>query len=324
MRNFADRVLDAFDSVKNPICVGLDVRMADIPDYIKREAMDKYDDKLQAAGNTLLAFNKGIIDATRDRVKVYKPNWGFYVGYGVPGMEAYLKTIEYAHWNNSLVIADMKANDIGDTAVGYADGVLGSVELCDGTHTSAVHVDAVTVTPYIGSDCIQPFLDTSKRFGTGIFVLDKTSNPSSGELQDMRLADVHGGRTVFEHMAWKVNNWGKELKGKSGYSSVGAVVGAPYPEQAKRCREIMEWALILVPGYGSQGGTGKDCTNSFHKEGTGAIVNNSRGVIFNWQKMIGDRHAYKEEEFGKAASDAVDAMADDLVRCLREAGKLRW
>ena len=326
MRNFADRVLDAFDKVANPTCIGLDPRIADIPDYLKKEAMDKYsDDGFEAVGHAILEFNKGIIDATCDKVKLYKPNLGFYIGYGKAGIEAYARTFEYLHWKGAIGISDAKANDIGDTAVGYAEGIMGTLELCDGTHAqSPINADAVTVPPYIGTDCIQPFLDVCKRFGKGIFVLAKTSNPSSGELQDMRLAEVHGGRTIFEHMAWKVNTWGKDLKGKRGYSAVGAVVGAPYPEQAKRCREIMEDALILVPGYGSQGGTARDCMHSFHDDGTGAVINNARNIMFNWQKLIDGKRAYKEEEFGKASSDATEAMAKDLTAALKEAGKLRW
>ena len=324
MRNFADRVLDAFDSVGNPTCVGLDTRVSDIPEYIKLDAMDKRDNTVEAVGYAFLLNNKTQLDAAKGRAKVCKPNLGFYIGYGAPGLQAYIDTIEYAHYLGFITIADCKANDIGDTAVGYADGILGSVELLDGKHTTIINSDAVTVPPYIGSDCIQPFIDACKRFGKGVIILDKTSNPSSGELQDMRLADVHGGRTVYEHVAWKINMWGKELRGKTGFSSMGAVVGAPYPEQAKRCREIMENVLILIPGYGSQGGTAKDCTNSFYDDGMGGIVNNSRGISQNWLKMANGRRVYKDDDFGKACGDAIDAMNKDLMGALAEAGKLRW
>jgi orotidine-5'-phosphate decarboxylase len=323
MRNFADRLLDKLDEVQNPSCIGLDPRIADIPNFIKEEMLDKHGKSFKAVGYAIFEFNKRIIDATRDIVGVYKPQMAFYEQYGPWGVYAFQETAQYIKSRNRIVIGDAKRNDIRDTAQAYSDGHLGTVELIDGSHTSGFDVDAITVNAYLGSDCIKPFVDNCKKFGKGIFVLVRTSNPSSGEFQDRRFDEQYGGRRLYEEMALYVNQWGQEVVGDRGYSSVGAVVGATYPEQAKRAREIMERSIILVPGYGFQGGMGRDTIPNFNRDGYGAIVNSARGIIFAYQKEL-YRAQFREEDFDKAAREAALDMRKDLLSALKEAGISRW
>lgn len=327
MTNFADRLLDAIDEKQNPCCIGLDPRIKNIPQYIKNNAVELNGNNFIAVSQAFLDFNKGVIDATHDIVPAYKPQMAFYEQYGVYGVSAFEKTVEYIKKMGCIAIEDAKRNDIGSTSKAYADGHLGEVELCDSSSISSLGVDAMTVNAYLGSDCINPFVENCKKHGKGIFVLVKTSNPSSGELQDIKVgtdeeAEAVGYTpTIFTRMAELVDKWGQELVGKRGYSSVGAVVGATYPEQAKIARKLMSKAIILVPGYGAQGARGKDVLPNFNKDGQGAIVNSSRGIIFAYQREPFKRD---EAEFDHAAKESALAMRDDIVSAMKEAGISRW
>jgi len=327
MKNFADRLLEAIDEKQNPCCIGLDPRIKNIPQYIRDENIDKYGNTMEAVGRSFLDFNMGIIDATHDVVPAYKPQMAFYEQYGEFGVAAFKRTVEHVKRNGCIAIEDAKRNDIGSTSKAYADGHLGEVELCDATTKPSLDVDAITVNPYLGSDCTNPFVENCKKHGKGIFVLVKTSNKSSGEIQDKQ-TDIFGDAEklgyvpqVFTDVAQLVDEWGRDVIGERGYSSVGAVVGATYPIQAITTRKLMSKAIILVPGVGAQGATGKDTIPNFNKDGQGAIINSSRGIIFAYQT---EQFKRNEFEFDKAARESALAMKDDITSALKEAGILRW
>jgi len=337
MRSFADRLLDSVDELGSPVCVGLDPRLDNIPSFILKEAMKEYDVKPgESSENAWLAsvkaielFNKKIVDATVDIAPIYKPQSAFYEPFKKFGMGVLEETVRYVQSKGRLVIVDGKRNDIGDTAQAYADAYLGTVGLITGVTVSSFNADALTVNPYLGSDGLKPFIDVCKRDGKGIFVLDKTSNPSSLELQDLEFAEKHGGRKLYEQVALKMEILGRELIGERGYSSLGLVVGASgaTPEQVREMsatiRRLNPFSIILVPGYGHQGGTGKDVVPNFNREGHGAIVNNSRGVIFAYAREP-YKSQYKPEDFDKAARASALAMRDDIIGALKEAGFKRW
>ncbi len=315
--NLADRLLYAIDDKKNPSVVGLDPRLWRIPDHLKQKAKEETDDPFKAAGKAILEFNKGIIDAIHDIVPAVKPQVAFYEKYGAEGIKAFKETIDYAKNKGLIVIEDVKRNDIGSTAKAYASAHLGEVDIIDGKIPS-FDGDMVTVNPYLGSDGIDPFLDICKENSRGIFVLDKTSNPSSSELQDLVTKD---DKKIYEVMAELINEWGEDLVGERGYSSVGAVVGATYPEEAERLREIMHNNLFLVPGYGSQGGTADDVIPCFNEDGYGAIVNSSRGIDYAYEKEpFSDR--YGPEEFDEASRKAALVMKEDIMDSLERGGKV--
>jgi orotidine-5'-phosphate decarboxylase len=318
MENFADRLLEAIDKKQNPVCIGLDPRIGKIPQYIRKEKIDEYGNNKTAVAEAFVEFNREIIKQTHDIVPAYKPQMAFYEQYGLHGIHAFERTVDAIKSNGCIVIEDAKRNDIGSTSKAYSDGHLGEVELCDGSKEPSFDVDAITVNGYLGSDCIKPFVENCKERGKGIFVLVKTSNPSSGELQDVKAVATEN---VYSQMALLVNKWGREVVGDSDYSSVGAVVGATYPEQAVTARRLMPDSIILVPGYGAQGGGGKDTLPNFNEDGQGAIVNSSRGIIFAYQK---DPFKRDETDFGLAAKDAAIAMREDIVAALKGAGISRW
>jgi orotidine-5'-phosphate decarboxylase len=305
MKNFVDRLVEKIEEKKSVVCVGLDPRLDKIPQFIKDKALKENKEPLKAAAESLLEFNKGIIDAVADLVPVVKPQIAFYELFGEEGIRAFRETIEYAHKKDLLVIADVKRNDIGSTAEAYAEAYLGMVDAFNEDH-SVFDADAITVTPYLGWDGIKPFLEQCKKYSKGIFILVKTSNPSSGDLQDLGLQE---GQSVFEIMGALVESWGADLIGEKGYSSIGAVVGATYPEQAEKLREIMPQAFFLVPGYGAQGGGAEDVKPCFNEDGLGAIINSSREIIFAYEKS----DKYSEKDFGKAAKEAVEQMNKDLT-----------
>ena len=282
---FADKLLSAIKEKNNPTVVGLDPKLDYIPEHIL-----KLDDPI-------FEFNKAIIDATYDIVPCIKPQLAYYEMYGLEGLSAFVKTVNYAKSKGLLVIADAKRNDIAATSEAYSTAYLGDTFDCD----------ALTVNGYLGTDCINPFLKNCKEKGKGIFVLVKTSNPSSGELQDKMLAD---GRSVCEAMADFVNEWGKEIIGESGYSAVGAVVGANYPEHAKALRQRMKNAIILVPAYGAQGGTAGDAAASFDENGSGAIVNASRSIMCAYKSKV--RGDFSPERFAYASRAEAINMRDAL------------
>ncbi len=331
-RNFADRLLDEIDAKQNPSCIGLDVRVPEIPEEIRRKYLQGHKVYwtsdigarrkvlLDATALAIREFNEDIITATHEIVPAYKPNIAFYEQYGAAGIEAFQKTLDIIRSHNCIPVTDAKRGDIGDTSQAYADGHLGAVELLDGSLTSSdINTDAITVVAYVGSDGINPFLDVAKRYGKGVIVLAKTSNDSSGELQDLCLDRLHGGRKVFEEMALAIHLWGEALKGSRGYSSVCAVVGANYPEHAQIARTIMERNIVLVPAYGFQGARGVHCMPNFNDDGYGALVNSARDIIYAFR-----RPEYRGMNHKDAARHAAIVMKNDLHESMKQAGKFPW
>lgn len=304
--NFTDRLIEAVKQKGAPICVGLDPRLANIPNFLKEEAISKKGRSPEAAAEVFLKFNKGIIDAVYDLVPAIKPQLAFYLQYGFAGFRAFEETCKYAHEKGLIVIADAKCNDIGFTAEAYAATFIGETDIF-GEKISLLDCDAVTVNPYLGYDGIKPFIEVCKKRGKGIFVLVKTSNHSSGDLQDRITTDKF---TNYETMAHFIESWGADEIGENGYSSIGAVVGATHPREAKKLREIMPHAYFLVPGYGAQGGKAQDVKACFGSDGLGAIVNSSRDIIFAWQRE--QSQTLGERLYGKAAREAVLNMKKDF------------
>jgi len=304
MIHFGDRLTNRISDLSSPIVVGLDPRLNQIPQFIKDSALEEYGENTEAVAESIIDFNMGIIDAIFDIVPAIKPQIAFYECYGHHGLRAYEETIRYAQEKGMLVIGDAKRNDIGSTAEAYANGHLGMVDVF-GTPEPIIDADSLTVTPYLGTDGIVPFTKVCAELGKGIFVLVRTSNPSSDEIQGQPVGD----HLMDEHVATLVEGWGRELIGDSGFSSVGAVVGATYPEEARILRNLMPNQIFLVPGYGAQGGGAEDVKPCFHDNGTGAIVNSSRGIIFAYQKQ-----ERPEEEYADAAREAALAMKEDLAK----------
>lgn len=309
---FIDRLISKIKETGNPSVVGLDPRLEFIPSFLREKAFKDYGEGLAGAATAILYFNRKIIDAVYDIVPAIKPQLAFFEKYGVEGLKAFLETIEYAKSKGLIVIADGKRNDIGSTAEAYSSAYLGKTSV-NGKDISAFDSDALTVNPYLGYDGIKPFINDCSIYGKGIFVLVKTSNKSSGQLQDMLM---QYGKSIYEIVAEYVDEWGKSLVGEYGYSSIGAVVGATYPNQAKILRGIMKKAYILVPGYGAQGGTAKDVIHNFNNDGLGAIVNASRSIMCAWQsEKWSDK--FKEEEFELACRAEAISMRDEINEVLR-------
>ena len=283
-----DRLITKIAQTQNPTVAGLDPKLAYIPSYIKEECFAKYGKTLEGAAAALLEFNKGLIDALCDIVPAVKPQAAYYEMYGWQGVKSLHDTIAYAQEKGMFVITDGKRNDIGATMEAYATAHLGEVEV-EGESFAPFGADALTVNGYLGTDGIKPLLKVCNEKDAGIFVLVKTSNPSSGELQDRELADSD---TIYRAMGKMCESWGEELPGKYGYSGVGAVVGATYPAQLEELRKAMPHTFFLVPGYGAQGGAADDVAPAFDKRGLGAIVNSSRGIMCAWQKEGCDEHEY--------------------------------
>ncbi len=292
-----------------PIVVGLDPMLKFVPEHIKKKAFEQFGETLEGAAEAIWQFNKGIVDAVCDLVPAVKSQIAMYEQFGIPGLSAFAKTVSYCKEKGLLVIGDIKRGDIGSTSSAYAVGHLGKVAVGSKSYYG-FDEDFVTVNPYLGSDGVKPFIDVCKEEKKGIFVLVKTSNPSSGEFQD-RIID---GKPLYEHVGKMVDEWGKELMGDS-YSYIGAVVGATYPEMGKVLRDIMPKAYILVPGYGAQGGKGKDLTHFFNKDGLGAIVNSSRGIIAAYQSDA-YKEKFAEENYADASRAAVLDMKEDIAQAL--------
>ena len=291
-----------------PIVVGLDPMLNYIPEHIQKKAFAEFGETLEGAAEAIWQYNKGIVDATFDLIPAVKPQIAMYEQFGIPGLIAYKKTVEYCKSKDLVVIGDIKRGDIGSTSAAYAVGHLGQVQVGSKKY-AGFDEDFATVNPYLGSDGVKPFMDVCKEEKKGIFVLVKTSNPSSGEFQD-RVID---GRPLYELVGEKVAQWGDELMG-DGYSYVGAVVGATYPEMGKVLRKIMPKTFILVPGYGAQGGKGADLVHFFNEDGLGAIVNSSRGIIAAYKQ-----EKYKEfgaENYADASRAAVKDMIADISGAL--------
>ncbi len=293
-----------------PIVVGLDPMLSYVPEHIQKKAFSEYGETLEGAAEAIWMFNKEIVDKTYDLIPAVKPQIAMYEQFGIPGLQAFKKTVDYCKGKGLVVIGDIKRGDIGSTSAAYAVGHLGTVQVGDKTY-APFDEDFVTVNPYLGSDGVNPFLDVCRQEKKGIFVLVKTSNPSSGEFQDQLI----NGRPLYELVGEKVAAWGAEAMGDD-YSYVGAVVGATYPEMGKALRKIMPKAYILVPGYGAQGGKGSDLVHFFNEDGLGAIVNSSRGIIaaYKQEKYAG----YGAEAFGDASRAAVEDMITDITNALNK------
>ena len=302
MKNAMDRLISKVKETNNPTVMGLDPRYDMIPESIRA----KYSQDIEGACRSILEFNKGLIDSVYDIVPAVKPQIAFYEMFGIEGIKVFNETCKYAKQKGMVVIADVKRGDIGSTAAGYSNAYLGKTPI-EQEKVSIYDVDFVTVNPYLGIDGVKPFIDDCKEYGKGIFILVKTSNKSSGELQDLKLEN---GKTIYEKVAELVNSWGEDLVAEYGYSSVGAVVGATYPIQIKELREIMPKTYFLIPGYGAQGGKAEDIALGF-KDGIGGIVNASRSLMAAY-KSDRWKDKYSEKEFGKATRAEAIRMRDEL------------
>ena len=291
-----------------PIVVGLDPTLKFIPRFILDECYEEYGANLKGAAEAVWLFNKAIVDATYDLIPAVKPQIAMYEQFGTDGVEVFKRTVDYCKSKGLVVIGDVKRGDIGSTSAAYAVGHLGTVEI-EGKTFMPFDEDFATVNPYLGTDGVKPFVDVCNANDRGIFVLVKTSNPSSGEFQD-RIID---GKPLYEHVADKVNEWGStSMDGE--YSNVGAVVGATYPEQGEILRKKMPKVYILVPGYGAQGGKGADLVHFFNKDGLGAIINSSRGIIAAYQN---EKYAeFSDKNFADASRKAVLEMKADIKSAL--------
>lgn len=294
-----------------PIVVGLDPMMKFIPEHIKEKAFAEFGETLEGAAEAIWQYNKAIVDAIYDLVPAVKPQIAMYEQFGLPGLSAFYKTVQYCKEKGLIVIGDIKRGDIGSTSEAYAVGHLGKVQVGSRFYYG-FDEDFVTVNPYLGSDGVNPFIKVCKEEKKGIFVLVKTSNPSSGEFQDRQIADA-GNRPLYEVVGEQVAKWGETHMGDT-YSYVGAVVGATYPEMGKVLRKIMPKSYILVPGYGAQGGKGADLVHFFNEDGLGAIVNSSRGIIAAYQQ---EKYArFGAENFADASRAAVLDMKEDIEQAL--------
>ena len=311
MRNFADALVRKIDEVNNPTDIGLDPKLDYIPEHIKH-----YDEQLfpeeptKATAKAIWLFNKEIIDHTYDIVPALKLQFAYYEMYGVDAIKTMLLTARYAQRKGMLVIADAKRNDIGSTATAYAEGIIGKTDILLGETMEMSGFDATTVNCYLGIDGVKPFIDVAERDGKGIFCLVRTSNPSAGDFQDLEIGD---GRKLYEAVADKVSEWGEPLIGEEGFSSVGAVIGATWPEQAVDLRKRMPNAFMLIPGYGAQGAGADEAVASFTAYGKGGIVNASRSIMNAWQKRA---DFFKAEDFGKAARFEAEDMKEKLNAAL--------
>jgi orotidine-5'-phosphate decarboxylase len=305
-----NKLIDKIKKTNAPIVVGLDPMLSYVPEHIQRECFDRFGESPEGAAEAIWQFNKAIIDATYDLIPAVKPQIAMYEQFGLPGLVVYKKTLDYCKEKDLVVIADVKRGDIGSTSAAYATGHLGKVQVGSRRY-AGFDADFATVNPYLGTDGIKPFVDVCKEEKKGIFILVKTSNPSSGEFQD-RLVD---GRPLYELVGEKVAEWGGDCMGDS-YSYVGAVVGATYPEQGKVLRKIMPKSFILVPGYGAQGGKGKDLVHFFNEDGLGAIVNSSRGIIAAYKQDQYREKGITPENFADASRLAVQDMIADIAGAL--------
>lgn len=305
-----DRLIERIEALQNPTVAGLDPKLDYIPEFIRDEAFSACGKTLEGAAAAILKFNRGLIDALCGIVPAVKPQCAYYELYGWQGMRALAETVRYAKSKGMFVIIDGKRNDIGNTMKAYAAAHLGETDV-GGERLAAFGGDALTVNAYLGSDGVEPLLDVCRENDRGIFVLAKTSNPSSGELQDRKLED---GRTVYRTVGHWCEKWGAKLPGKHGYSGVGAVVGATWPAQLAELRRELPHTFFLVPGYGAQGGGAKDVAPAFDSNGMGAIVNASRSILCAWKKSGGP-----EREYARAAAGEAVRMRDAIVA---ETGKI--
>ena len=308
MKNKIDELIEKIKETQNPTVIGLDPRYEMIPEVIR----NKYPQTLEGVAKAIVEFNKKLIDATYDIIPAVKPQIAFYEMYGLEGMKAFEETCKYAKQKGMLVIADIKRGDIGTTAKAYSNAFLGKTKIGD-KEESIFDVDFVTLNPYMGLDSVKPFIEDCVTYNKGVFILAKTSNPSSGDLQDVKLED---GEEVYIKVAKLIKEWGKDLIGENGYSSVAAVVGATYPDQLEEIRKVAPNTFFLIPGYGAQGGKAEDIALAFDKNGLGGIVNSSRGLMCAYKSEIW-KDKYSEEEFDKATRAEAIRMREELNSAIK-------
>jgi len=307
MKNIIDTLIEKIKETGNPTVMGLDPRYEMLPKCVT----DKYPQTLEGVAQAIIEYNKAIIDATYDIIPAIKPQIAFYEMYGIPGMQAFKETCEYAKQKGMIVIADIKRGDIGSTAQGYSNAYLGKTKI-GYIEESIYDIDFVTVNPYMGTDCVKPFIEDCKKYNKGLFILVKTSNPSSGELQDLNLET---GEEVYTRVAKLVENWGEELRGEYNYSSIAAVVGATYPEQLKQIRETAPHTYFLIPGYGAQGGKAEDIALGFDNNGLGGIVNASRSLMCAY-KSDKWKDKFEEKDYAQATRAEAIRMKEELSSVL--------
>ena len=306
--NAIDRLITRIKEMNNPTVMGLDPRYDMIPEVVR----NKYDNTLEGISKAILEYNKELIDNTCDIIPAVKPQLAFYEMFGIEGIKTFKETCKYARQKGMIVIADAKRGDIGSTAKGYSNAYLGNTPVGQDSKTAFDNIDFITLNPYLGTDSIKPFVEDCIKYEKGIFVLVKTSNPSSGELQDLKLEN---GQTVYEHVAGLVEKWGQDLRGEYGYSSVAAVVGATYPEQLKEIRDKAPHTFFLIPGYGAQGGKAEDIALGFDANGLGGIINASRSLMCAY-KSDEWKDKFSEEEYGKATRQEAIRMREELNRSI--------
>ncbi len=309
MKNMMDKLIDKIKETNNPTVIGLDPRYEMIPACIR----NKYEENLEGSAKAIEEFNKALIDEIYDVIPAIKPNVAFYEMYGLEGMKAFEETCKYAKEKGMLVIADIKRGDIGSTAKAYSNAFLGKTKIGE-KEESIYDVDFVTLNPYLGIDGIKPFIEDCAKYGKGVFIIDKTSNPSSGELQDLKLEN---GEEVYTKVAKLVEEWGKDLRGEYGYSSISTVVGATYPKQLEDLRKVAPHTFFLIPGYGAQGGKAEDIALGFDENGIGGIVNSSRGLMCAYKSDLW-KDKYTEEEFAKATRAEAIRMRDELNGAIKK------
>ncbi|MBP6236525.1 MAG: orotidine-5'-phosphate decarboxylase [Saprospiraceae bacterium] len=305
MDNYSDRLISAIEKKGNACIIGLDPRIDMMPDFVENDS--KENNVESKITDVITNFHKLVIDQIADLVPAVKPQVAFYEQYGVAGMKSFENTVAYAKKKGLLVVVDAKRNDIGSTAEAYSNTFLGRTNIF-GQSKAIYDVDCITVAPFLGEDSLMPFIKDCREYGKGIFILVKTSNPGSVDLQDLKSE----GEEIYIRLAKMVNRLGKSLIGKKGYSSIGAVVGATFPEEADVLREIMKENYFLVPGYGAQGGSGKDVVNCFNVDNLGSIVNASRSITYNF----GDKSISKDE-FEKSVEDNTVQMINDIESALK-------
>ena len=305
MKTAIDKLIEKINETGNPTVIGVDTRYELVPECVK----NKYSKDITGMCEAMLEYSKALIDATYDIIPAVKLQSAYFEMYGVEGISLYKEMIDYCKSKNMIVMADVKRGDIGSTSAGYSKAYLGK-NIINEQEEGIFDVDFATVNPYMGSDCVMPFVDDCKKFNKGIFVLVKTSNKSSGELQDLKTED---GEEIYKKVAKLVNQWGEELIGENGYSSVSAVVGATYPKQLKELRELMPHSYFLIPGYGAQGGKAEDIALGFDSNGLGGIVNATRSLMCAY-KSDRWKDKFKEEEYAKATRAEAIRMRDELIK----------
>lgn len=303
MKNAIDILIEKIKETGNPTVMGLDPRYEMLPECVTSQ----YPKTLDGVARAIIEYNKALIDATYDIIPAIKPQIAFYEMFGIPGMDAFEETCKYAKEKGMVVIADIKRGDIGSTAAGYSNAYLGKTKIGD-IEQSIFDVDFVTVNPYMGTDCVKPFIEDCKKYNKGLFILVKTSNPSSGELQDLKL---ESGDEVYTNVAKLVEKWGEELRGEYNYSSIAAVVGATYPKQLEDIRKTAPHTFFLIPGYGAQGGKPEDIALGFDQEGLGGIVNASRSLMCAY-KSDRWKNEFEEKDYAKATRAEAIRMKEEL------------